>query len=39
MNDVLIPGAKLGLNSYIAYTARGHGESTGWEESAKDDPE
>ena len=36
---MLIPGAKLSQMSYVSYTTRGHGESTGWEESAQSNPE
>lgn len=37
--EVLIPGAELAGKSYISYTARGHGNSTGWENSAEVNPE
>lgn len=36
---VLFPQALLANKSYIAYTARGHGKSTGWEETAESNPE
>ena len=35
---VLTPGAKLSQMSYVSYTARGHGESTGWEDTAQSNP-
>ena len=36
---VLTPGAKHSQMSYVSYTARGHGESTGWEDTAQSNPE
>lgn len=39
IQEVLIPATKRVRVSYIAYTARGHGDSTGWEASASENQE
>ena len=39
LNQVLIPGSRKAQCPYVAYTTRGHGESTGWEASADTDIE
>ena len=39
LSDIIISGAKLSQMSYVSYTARGHGESTGWEDTAQSNPE
>ena len=39
LSDIVLCGAKLSQMSYVSYTTRGHGESTGWEESAQSNPE
>ena len=39
LRDIIISGAKHSQMSYVSYTARGHGESTGWEDTAQSNPE
>jgi len=39
LSDIVLRGAKLSQMSYVSYTTRGHGESTGWEETAQSNPE
>ena len=38
MKGAIIPGTLSAAMSYITYTARGHGESSGWESTGYDDP-